>query len=32
MVFKRLVEYGFLWILGGSLYYAFEMAFRGFSH
>ncbi len=32
MFFKRLLEYGFLWFLGGSLYYAFEMAFRGFSH
>lgn len=32
MFFKRLLEYGFLWLLGGSLYYAFEMAFRGFSH
>ena len=32
MAFKRLVEYVFLWLLGGSLYYVFEIAFRGFSH
>lgn len=32
MAMKRLMEYGFLWLLGGSIYYAFEMIFRGFSH
>lgn len=32
MVLKRLAEYGFLWFLGGSIYYSFEMVFRGFSH
>ena len=29
---KRIIEYIFLVLLGGSLYYAFEVAFRGFSH
>lgn len=29
---KRLSEYLFIWALGGSLYYAFELVFRGFSH
>ncbi len=29
---KRLKEYLFLWLSGGSLYYTFEMVFRGFSH
>lgn len=29
---KRLKEYLFLWVLGGSLYYTIEMVFRGFSH
>lgn len=29
---KRLSEYLFLWALGGSVYYAFELFFRGFSH
>ena len=29
---KRLSEYLFLLTLGGSLYYSFEMVFRGFSH
>ncbi|CUX50402.1 putative ABC transporter permease [Clostridium sp. C105KSO13] len=29
---KKLSEYLFLWTLGGTIYYAFEMAFRGFSH
>ena len=29
---KRLSEYLFLWALGGTLYYSFEMIFRGFSH
>lgn len=32
MVLKRLAEYGFLWLLGGTMYYSFEMIFRGFSH
>ena len=29
---KKLSEYLFLWALGGTLYYTFEMIFRGFSH
>lgn len=29
---KRLSEYLFLWAVGGSIYYSFEMVFRGFSH
>lgn len=29
---KKLSEYLFLWALGGTVYYAFEMFFRGFSH
>lgn len=29
---KRLSEYLFIWALGGSLYYTFELVFRGFSH
>ena len=29
---KKLSEYLFLWTLGGTLYYTFEMIFRGFSH
>ena len=29
---KKLSEYLFLWTLGGSLYYFFEIFFRGFSH
>ncbi len=32
MFLKRLSEYGFLWLLGGSFYYSFEILFRGFSH
>lgn len=32
MFLKRLSEYGFLWLLGGSFYYSFEIIFRGFSH
>ena len=32
MFYKRILEYSFLWVLGGTLYYAFEMIFRGFSH
>ena len=32
MLWKRVAEYFFLWILGGAFYYAFEMIFRGFSH
>lgn len=29
---KKLSEYLFLGTLGGTLYYSFEMLFRGFSH
>ena len=29
---KRLSEYLFLLVVGGTLYYGFEMIFRGFSH
>ena len=29
---KRLSEYLFLGTLGGTLYYTFEVIFRGFSH
>ena len=29
---KKFYEYLFLWVLGGSLYYTFEVIFRGFSH
>lgn len=29
---KRVSEYLVLWTLGGTIYYTFEMAFRGFSH
>ena len=29
---RKLSEYLFLWTLGGSMYYLFEVAFRGFSH
>ena len=32
MGFKRLLEYVFLWLVGGSLYYTLEKLFRGFSH
>ena len=32
MLFKRLLEYVFLWAIGGALYYAFEIIFRGYSH
>ena len=32
MAMKRLSEYLFLWALGGTLYYCFELIFRGFSH
>lgn len=32
MFLKRLLEYGFLWALGGTLYFSIEMLFRGFSH
>ena len=32
MFYKRILEYSFLWLLGGILYYSFEMIFRGFSH
>lgn len=29
---EKISKYLFLWALGGSLYYAFEIIFRGFSH
>lgn len=29
---KKLSEYLFVWALGGSIYYSFELIFRGFSH
>lgn len=29
---KKVSEYLFLWALGGTIYYAFEIFFRGFSH
>lgn len=29
---RKLSEYLFLWTLGGTIYYVFEMVFRGFSH
>lgn len=29
---KRMSEYSFLWAFGGTLYYTFEVFFRGFSH
>ena len=29
---KKLSEYLLLWALGGSIYYTFELFFRGFSH
>ncbi len=32
MRMKRVCEYIFLWILGGTIYYAIELIFRGFSH
>ena len=32
LTLKKLSEYLFLWALGGTLYYSFEMIFRGFSH
>ena len=32
MFYKKLLEYGFLWILGGTIYYSLEWLFRGFSH
>lgn len=32
MFFKMLLEYGFLWMLGGIIYYGLEWLFRGFSH
>lgn len=32
MFYKRLIEYSFLWVLGGTLYYSVEILFRGFSH
>ena len=32
MFFKQLLEYGVLWILGGALYFAIELLFRGYSH
>ena len=32
MFLKRLLEYGFLWLFGGSIYYTIELLFRGYSH
>lgn len=32
MFLKRLWEYGFLWVVGGTIYYCIERVFRGFSH
>ena len=32
MLWKKVREYFFLWVIGGCFYYAFEMIFRGFSH
>lgn len=32
MHMKRVLEYVFLWTVGGAIYYSFEMIFRGFSH
>ena len=32
MYIKKFMEYGFLWLLGGTFYYSFEILFRGFSH
>ena len=32
MMLKKLEEHLFLWTFGGTLYYSFEMIFRGFSH
>ena len=29
---KKIGEYWFLWFTGGSVYYLFEILFRGFSH
>ena len=29
---KKILEYGFLWFFGGSIYYSLETLFRGFSH
>lgn len=29
---KKLSEYTFLWALGGTIYYTFEILFRGYSH
>ena len=32
MLLKRMKEYFSLWGIGGSLYYSFEVVFRGYSH
>ena len=32
MHMKRVMEYIFLWMIGGTVYYSFEIIFRGFSH
>ena len=32
MFFKKLLQYGFLWAVGGAFYYGFEVFFRGYSH
>ena len=32
LFYKTLLEYGLLWVVGGSVYYAIEFIFRGYSH
>ena len=32
MLLKRIIEYFSLWGMGGSIYYCFELIFRGYSH
>ena len=32
MFLKKIMEYGFLWGVGGTLYYTIEILFRGYSH
>ena len=32
MFWKEVKQYSFFWFIGGSLYYFFEILFRGFSH
>ena len=31
-IINKSIEYLFFWILGGCMYYSFELLFRGFSH